>query len=387
MIDRSRTSAPWLAVVPLAAALVGATTAAAQMGADEEPSYDGTYGGAGGAWLEGSGGVRLSGNLGPRVVPDAHTVRRGDTLWDITGHYFGNPWEWPRVWSYNPEITNPHWIYPDDRILLRSGADEDGAREPLPDGDADGIDIQVVQPRRQQTIMLDDQGYIERDALQQAGTIVGSPEEHMLLSTFDEVYVRFENGSDVRPGQHFTVFREIDPDERLEEETGTLVRIFGGLRVRTYDPEEGLARAVITEALDPIERGYRVADVPRRFRMVPPLPNRQGLVAQVVATLRPRSLLADQQVIFVDAGAEEGVMLGNRFFIMQRGDQWRDSLTVSERKMGAQVPSSEAPDEYPLEVVAEGRVVDVQHHSAALIVTRSLNEVSLGDRAEMRKGF
>ena len=59
------------------------------------------------------------GGSGQRVVPEIYTVRRGDTLWDITGRYYGNPWYWPRVWSYNPEVTNPHWIYPLDRLRLR----------------------------------------------------------------------------------------------------------------------------------------------------------------------------------------------------------------------------------------------------------------------------
>lgn len=59
------------------------------------------------------------------VVPDVHTVRRGDTLWDLCGHYEGNPWDWPRIWSYNPEIRNPNWIYPGDQIRMRS-ADEMG---------------------------------------------------------------------------------------------------------------------------------------------------------------------------------------------------------------------------------------------------------------------
>src|SRR5262249_40541358 len=54
-------------------------------------------------------------------VPEAHTVRRGDTLWDISARYYQNPYTWPRVWSYNPQIQNPHWIYPGDRIRVREG--------------------------------------------------------------------------------------------------------------------------------------------------------------------------------------------------------------------------------------------------------------------------
>jgi nucleoid-associated protein YgaU len=56
---------------------------------------------------------------GPTVeTPEFHTVERGDTLWDITGSYFQNPWRWPRVWGLNPQITNPHWIFPGDQVRL-----------------------------------------------------------------------------------------------------------------------------------------------------------------------------------------------------------------------------------------------------------------------------
>ncbi|HEY4393841.1 MAG TPA: LysM peptidoglycan-binding domain-containing protein, partial [Polyangia bacterium] len=54
-----------------------------------------------------SGRVTMGGE-----VPNDHTVRRGDTLWGISDFYFKNPYQWPRLWSYNPQIKNPNWIYP-----------------------------------------------------------------------------------------------------------------------------------------------------------------------------------------------------------------------------------------------------------------------------------
>jgi nucleoid-associated protein YgaU len=51
-------------------------------------------------------------------VPDIHLVRRGDTLWDLCNRYYRNPWAWPKVWSYNPQVANPHWIYPGDQLRL-----------------------------------------------------------------------------------------------------------------------------------------------------------------------------------------------------------------------------------------------------------------------------
>jgi len=69
--------------------------------------------------LEGSAKVAPDGGESGtmRAGPGAqHTVEKGDTLWDLSRRYLGSPWYWPKVWSYNPEIANPHWIYPGNQI-------------------------------------------------------------------------------------------------------------------------------------------------------------------------------------------------------------------------------------------------------------------------------
>src|SRR6476620_4722624 len=57
-----------------------------------------------------------------------HTVVRGDTLWDLSQKYLGSPWYWPKVWSYNPEIANPHWIYPGNQVRFFPNGEEAPAR-------------------------------------------------------------------------------------------------------------------------------------------------------------------------------------------------------------------------------------------------------------------
>ncbi len=326
-----------------------------------------------------SGGVRM---VRPRGnVPPVHTVRQGDTLWDITGRYYGNPWHWPQVWSYNPEITNPHWIYPNDHVRLR-GDGELPANLPTATSSS-GLSMARAPAG---TIWLRTEGFLDPDAVENAGEIVGSPEENMLLSNFDDVYVKFE-GREPTPGTEFTVFRPIDEDEREEGGQGQLVRIYGTAILRTYDRERQVGRATITESLDPIERGFQIAPMTRRFDAVAPRENARDVEGSVVATLRPRELMADQQVIFVDVGSDQGVQVGNRFFVVRAGDLWDESTPHTRRDLGATVPEANRLEEYPAEVKAEARVVDVRPGSSTLMVTRSVHEVAMGDRVEMRSGF
>src|SRR5699024_5469855 len=56
-------------------------------------------------------------------APYEYQVKPGDTLWDIAGYYLKNPWLWPEIWHVNPQVRNPHLIYPGDILYLEKGVD------------------------------------------------------------------------------------------------------------------------------------------------------------------------------------------------------------------------------------------------------------------------
>jgi nucleoid-associated protein YgaU len=346
---------------------------------------------------------------------DVHVVQDGDTLWDISGHYFGDPWHWPELWSYNPEITNPHWIYPLDQIRLSpdaltqqdqvakmSGAQPSGGPSRgggglhelnTTPGVLSGTETapSVVVPRsawKPGMVFLRDQGYLDQEALRTAGQIVGGNEEHMFMSPSDQLYIRFNNDEDIKPGEAYTIFRAMKGWERVEKEKGKLVRILGTTVIRSYDPDKRTARAVITEAMDPIERGVYVAKLDRRFDLVDPKPNTANVVAHVIAAIQPRTLLSYDNVVFLDVGEGHGIQPGNRFFVIRRGDEWLSGIRFKPGELGSigDVPPYD-PSRLPKEVVAELRVIKVRKNTTIALVTRSDVDLAIGDAVEMRVGF
>ncbi len=306
------------------------------------------------------------------VVPQTTTVRRGDTLWDLAHRYYGDPYDWPRLWSYNPEITNPHWIYPDAHVRLRA------------DGEGPPAAVSLNPGRRNSSVYLREEGFLDRRALERAGTVVGSVHDHMLLTVGDEFYVEVPEPQEFAQSSEYTIFHPVPETQRNDGERGVLVKIDGTARLESIDQERKVARLVITEALDPIERGQLVADVPRRFRLVGPRESTQDLDAHVIATLRQRSILGDQDLVFLDVGERQNIEIGDRFFVVRSVDEWRRSLDGTTNDVGSTVERPREPRAYPETYIAELRIVDVRENNAAAWVISARQELVVGELAYMR---
>jgi hypothetical protein len=344
-----------------------------------------------------------TGSVYKKPEEEIHTVGEGDTLWDISERYFGEPWHWPELWSYNPEITNPHWIYPLDHVRLSAHALETaptattaagGGATPFREpgqGLPDDLAPRVAVPGRllkDGTVFLRDQGYLDDAAIRASGQIIGGNEEHMLLSDSDNLYVKFKPNQKVAVGQNYTIFRKVKKWERDTGEKGTLIRIIGTVLIRSYDAQKNVARGVVTETLDPIERGMDVTLMDRRFDLVPPAKNEANVSARIIASVQPRQLLSFGNVVFLDVGEGHGIKPGNRFFVMRQGDDWLEMNTRPAEEMGNIVPVPEYDQsELPHEAVAELRVVKVRKSVTIALITNSETDVFQGDRVEMRVGY
>jgi hypothetical protein len=325
------------------------------------------------------------------LVPDSYTVRRGDTLWGICDTFFHNPYQWPRIWSYNPQIQNPHWIYPGDDVRLRNGGTAPQSQGPHPQQQGGSL----VDRRRQvvpQTVFLRDTGFISDDDKEDWGEVNGSAEDKMFLTDTDQAYMRIAPSHDVKLGQDLTVFRPV-----RKVPGGNLVQIQGTVRINRWDPGTRIARGQIVESLDVIERGARIGPMARRFEVVPPVRNEKDVNAQVLASVYPHNFYGQNQIVFIDKGDEDGLKVGNRLFVIRRGDAWRKSLASdvaglrialeSDSPADIESPPTIGDSKAPMEVIGELRILTTRKHTAAALVTQSTKEIELADSAIARKGY
>jgi LysM repeat protein len=339
----------------------------------------------------------------PTRTPTVHQVKQGDTLWDLSAQYHQNPWMWPKVWSYNPHIQNPHWIYPGDELRVRpEGEDEDLTRGVRTIGG--GASLAARRPAvPPDTVFLRNTGYIDDPSKDIWGELVGAREEQMLLSEGNNVYMILRPGADVRTGQLLTVFRPVRPPTNVKgarRPKGQIVSFKGTVRIDQWDPKTRVARGRLVESLDIVERGFKVGPVGRRFEVVAPTPSETDVWARVLTSIYPHEVLGQHQVAFIDKGSKDGLQPGNRLFIVERGDMWRKTLTTATKMARGQVrtdvpervaveytPLHGDEEKFPEEIIGELRIVRTQEETSLAIVTVSHREIEPGDRAVARRGY
>ena len=344
-------------------------------------------------------------NGGSETIPDIHLVRHGDTLWDLCNHYYQNPWAWPKVWSYNPQIANPHWIYPGDQVRITPAGGQAALslakRNSSTIGGAGAlINRRPIVPR--DTVFLRAQGYLGDPKRDVWGELVGSDEEQMMLAEGNHVVLIFRPGVTVSRRQDLTVFDSVRQPAHVEgarTPPGQIVAVRGTVKVLEFNPKTRVAKAILTESVDVVERGAKIGPIGRRFDIVPPLKTNVKVASRVLTSVYPNVYIARDQIAFLDKGSEDGLQPGTNLFVIRRGDTWRDGLTShspfdktrmlvnsSELAGAEETPTDGDEKTFPEDTVAELRVLRTEKYSSIAIVTQSKRELVSGDLAVTRPG-
>ena len=296
--------------------------------------------------------------------PDTYVVKRGDTLWDISGKFLKKPWLWPEIWQANPQIKNPHLIYPGDVISLAyldRVAIQPGPRQEAPIGAIPLADIEPFLKNLRVT-----------DSFEQLPRVVGLEDDRLHAMAGQMVYALGLDGAQVgqryaivRPGLRYTQTRFVsdghygtykeDLDfrgKRAGSQTIDWERSWNSAALDTGAQLELLgyelaqvAVATVTRGMVPnsdtstlvlegngyeVRRGDRLIPVEAQpydlqfFPHVPKVPQPVGKL-QIAAVADALTLGGPRDVVAISGGSREGIDNGTVFSI------WREGSGVIDR--------------------------------------------------------
>ncbi len=327
-------------------------------------------------------------------VPDGsrtHLVLKGDTLWDLSGKYLGNPYAWPQIWELNQWIKDPHWIYPGDPLII------DLARAVATSGTVPEAVLNLSPDQRRtdpNAVRRPELGFSFQDFIQLPFIVPEGAEAHFkgqgaftitankredrkYLGEGENVYLNGGANQGVKVGDRLlvlkTVARRLMHPTIKKKKLGDVIQQVGVVRVITAQPNGSVA--VIERCLDSVQVGDHLekfvepANIPAQLRTDLAEPLKVATDAGVLVYSRDAKLSsAGGDMIIIDKGANDGLKVGDvllaarvRFFPVGSDDQKH--------------PPTESTTYY----LGQALVVRADPQTATCRILRSVEELRAGD--------
>ncbi|MDH3315201.1 MAG: LysM peptidoglycan-binding domain-containing protein [Gammaproteobacteria bacterium] len=301
--------------------------------------------------------------------PDRYVVEKGDTLWDISAKFLKEPWLWPEIWEVNPQIENPHLIFPGDEVYLRfvdgqpvlsvrrgepgTTPGEEGSgtvRRRLPGGTdklspaireseiAEAIPTIPVDTIRQ---FLQRPRLVTKREMNAAPYVVSVGTEALIGKPGEKIYVRGINGE---AAPRYAIYRlgqeYVDPDRDNEVLGFEAIHIADGVLEDSSDP----ATMLVTSAQRELLAGDRLLPIVDEevFTTFMPRAPEADVSGQIISVFDGVSQIGQFQVVVLNLGLENGIEIGHVMAVYQRGETIEDRFAskkpdeISNSRVGIQ---------------------------------------------------
>ncbi|ARN74048.1 LysM peptidoglycan-binding domain-containing protein [Oceanicoccus sagamiensis] len=267
--------------------------------------------------------------------PQTHVVVKGDTLWDISKMFLNDPWLWPEIWHVNPQVDNPHLIYPGDvlnlvyidgkpKLVVKRNKDvklTPKVRISELDLAIPAIPLDAISP------FLSQSRVVSKERLQDAPYVLAGNDGHIVSGAGDQLFARGE--FDPEGDKNFGIFRPSDAymDPDTDELLGYQALSIASAKV--IDIEEDIATMGLNRTSEEVRRGDRLLpDEERRissnFYPSAPEEETEGYIISVEGGV---SQIGSMNVVVINRGEREGMEVGHVLAIYRVGEQVRDSIT------------------------------------------------------------
>ena len=264
-----------------------------------------------------------------------HEVKEGDTLWDIAGYYYQNPFLWPYVWRANlAKIEDPHWIYPEQQFVIPPSPEqglaamppeETGyappvvAPPPPPDREAtEVISVVTPEPKLFSAEMVHRAGLIVADKMLPWAQIVGTePPDQTMITSYKTIYI--DRSVDLAEGDMLTIYRpgRTLKHPRTGDVLGEEVIILGVAHVEAVGTEG--SRCKVTASYDIIKKGDHLMpfEPVEAVNLIELVETEQDVEGYVVEVKTMQQMAPPHVLVYIDQGEMNGAAVGDVYTVYQ----------------------------------------------------------------------
>jgi LysM repeat protein len=195
---------------------------------------------------------------------ELYTIKKGDTLWDISAKFLNDPFLWPKLWQRNPYITNPHWIYPGQPIrispeemrkVVEEKPKEIKEEAPPVEKKPEVAEVKPVEEKPPVFPERQSAGFISDAAYRGIGMVLDARDGKTLLGEGDIVYLAFRTSEPIQIGDRYTVFSPASDVRHPVTRKKIAKKYLVKGNVQVIDQHGNFYTAKITESFDAILRG------------------------------------------------------------------------------------------------------------------------------------
>ncbi len=343
--------------------------------------------------------------LHPKESQESYVIKGGDTLWSLSEYFYNNPFLWPKLWASNPDIENPHIIYPDTKLKLKSEKPKKRIvekivvkevikevkvpvkkrRKTAKAAPARKAPVKAKKPEavvkiaKNQTPSVDKgilayAGYLVKDSPKGVAFVLGEVEQRLLIGAGSTIYISEGSRKGLKKGDIYSVVSVsqavVDKNGRVN---GYIIKILGEVAISDVYAKRQ-SKALVLNSYGEIEKGnlivplHKFSNAVKVNKDAPDVKN-----TRIVAAKNELVAIGERDVVYLNKGADTGIKAGNRFDIY-RGDY--KTAHPKYKNTSVRLPS---------EAIGELTVVYTTEKTATAVVSFATQEIMISDTVQKRK--
>jgi LysM repeat protein len=317
-----------------------------------------------------------------------YTVKKGDTLWDLSKKFNDSPFTWPDLWSKNSQLSNPHLIYPGQKLNLIRRSDVDrygntGEGAAMAEDNSGAVESTAVvakaKARTYYYSKIERVGFMKREPIVPHGTVFKlQGTDQLMLGTGNTVYIKGTGDAPLVIGARYVTYRTITPKEitasLLDVDRKKLNTIRDEIGIQHYlsgvveivGEKDGYSIGRITDAYRPIKLNDKIMPYKKRSRNIPILKGLAAMEGEIVVSEESETAFGMDTTGFINRGSRDGIEKGQTYAV------YYNEMKDPGKLFGG------TPLMVPV-TIGDFIVLETQEETATILITYSTKDFSPGD--------